>query len=304
MPPASRIALTSLVSDRTLVESARPLCGNRRERRGQIGLNQRVALVQRRAVGAGKHLAPTKASAPAVAGRSASVSAMSSATAKPSRARSIDGCSNSASVNLPEPYFSSASANPATVPGTPMPSAESRDFAISGLPSAPRKISRRGRGRRGLAIIDRDILVALRRVNHHEAAAADISGARIGHGHRKSGGHRGIDRIAAALEHIGADSCARVFPAPPPCRVRRPRHGLCRRRQARKRHGVAPARGRAASRRQSARVSRHSRRRWAAGKVIKIPPRVQTKPAPANTSAPASPRMLYGFRCWWQKAFP
>ena len=30
---------------------------------------------------------------------------------------------------------------PATVPGTPMLSAESRDFALSGLPSGPRKIS-------------------------------------------------------------------------------------------------------------------------------------------------------------------
>ena len=37
------------------------------------------------------------------------------------------------------------------------------------------------------------------------AAAADIAGARIGHRHRKAGGDRGIDRIAAALQHIGPD---------------------------------------------------------------------------------------------------
>ena len=71
-----------------------------------------------------------------------SVSAMSSATTKPSRASSMAGFRICASVNLPEPYFSSASANPATVPGTPMPSAELRDLSVSGLPSAPRKISR------------------------------------------------------------------------------------------------------------------------------------------------------------------
>ena len=37
-----------------------------------------------------------------------------------------------------EPWH--AIASPATVPGTPMPSAESRDLALSGLPSAPRKM--------------------------------------------------------------------------------------------------------------------------------------------------------------------
>ena len=42
-------------------------------------------------------------------------------------------------------------------------------------------------------------------MNHHEAAAADISGARIGHGHRKAGSDRGIDRIAALSQEVGAD---------------------------------------------------------------------------------------------------
>ena len=73
---------------------------------------------------------------------SGKVSAMSSVTTKPSRASSIAGLTICASVNLPEPYFSSASASPATVPGTPMPSAELRDLSVSGLPSAPRNMSR------------------------------------------------------------------------------------------------------------------------------------------------------------------
>ncbi len=47
--------------------------------------------------------------------------------------------------------------------------------------------------------------MAIRRVNHHEAAAADISRARIGHRHRETGGHRGIDRVAATPQHVGAD---------------------------------------------------------------------------------------------------
>ena len=134
-----------------------------------------------------------------------SVSAMSSATTKPSRASSMAGFRICASVNLPEPYFSSASANPATVPGTPMPSAELRDLSLIGLAVGPEKNIARRRRRRGLAIVDRDIFVALGGMDHHEAAAADIAGARIGHGQRKAGRDRGIDRIAALPQDVGAD---------------------------------------------------------------------------------------------------
>ena len=42
-------------------------------------------------------------------------------------------------------------------------------------------------------------------MNHHEAAAADVAGARIGDGQRKAGGDRGVDRIAALPEDVGAD---------------------------------------------------------------------------------------------------
>ena len=108
-------------------------------------------------------------------------------------------------MNLPEPYFSSASARPATVPGTPMPSAESRDLALSGLPSEPEENIARCRSRRGLAIIDRDVLVAVGEMDHHEAAAADIAGAGIGDGQRKTGRDRGIDRVAALPQNVGAD---------------------------------------------------------------------------------------------------
>ncbi len=43
-------------------------------------------------------------------------------------------------------------------------------------------------------------------MDHHETTAADVSGARIGHGHRKAGSHRRVDRVAAAPQHIGADA--------------------------------------------------------------------------------------------------
>ena len=59
----------------------------------------------------------------------------------PSRASWIAGAINCASVNRPEPYFVCARESPATVPGTPIASAESRDFCGSASPRWSRKIS-------------------------------------------------------------------------------------------------------------------------------------------------------------------
>ena len=75
------------------------------------------------------------------------------------------------------------------------------------------------RRRRGLAIIDRRCHpAAVGAVDHHEAAAADIAGARIGHRHGEADRDRGIDRIAAALAEYRrrcaprALSCATTMP--------------------------------------------------------------------------------------------
>ena len=48
-------------------------------------------------------------------------------------------------------------------------------------------------------------------MDHHEAAAADIAGARIGHRKGKAGGDGSIDRIAALPEDIGADLRGELF---------------------------------------------------------------------------------------------
>ena len=48
-------------------------------------------------------------------------------------------------------------------------------------------------------------------MDHHEAAAADVAGARIGHGQRKAGGDRGVDRIAALPQDVGADLRGEFF---------------------------------------------------------------------------------------------
>ena len=62
------------------------------------------------------------------------------------------------------------------------------------------------RGRRRLAVIDRHILVAAGEMDDHESAATDIAGARVGDGHREAGRHGGVNRIAALLQDIGADT--------------------------------------------------------------------------------------------------
>ena len=43
-------------------------------------------------------------------------------------------------------------------------------------------------------------------MDHHEAAAADIAGARIGHRQREADRDRGIHRVAAALQNVDADA--------------------------------------------------------------------------------------------------
>jgi hypothetical protein len=43
-------------------------------------------------------------------------------------------------------------------------------------------------------------------MDHHEAAAADIAGARISHGKSKTDRDRGIDGIAALLQDVSADA--------------------------------------------------------------------------------------------------
>ena len=205
IPPALRIPSTSIFATglhRNLAARGRRLpSASSPDRSGPAG-RPRAANRRRSA----KISSATTARAPTALCHCGSVSALSSATTKPSRASAIAGLSRSASVNLPEPYFSSASASPATVPGTPMPSAESRDFAGSGLPSAPRNIRALSRPARSRDNRWRCPRLRVGEMDHHEAAAADISGAGIGDRHGKAGRHRRIDGIAAARQNVRADS--------------------------------------------------------------------------------------------------
>src|SRR5262245_50522356 len=69
----------------------------------------------------------------------------------------------------------------------------------------------RRRSRRGLAIIDGSIDLALREVDQHVATTANIAGARIGHRQREAGRDCGIDRVASLLEYIDADAYRAAF---------------------------------------------------------------------------------------------
>ena len=54
-----------------------------------------------------------------------------------------------------------------------------------------------------LAIINRSRFTVLE-PDHHEAAAAEISGRRVSHGERKRNGDRSVNRVATALHDLDA----------------------------------------------------------------------------------------------------
>ena len=122
----------------------------------------------------------------------------------PSRASAIAGAIRSASVKRPEPYFRFGQREAGD--GARHADGERGVARLLRIGVALRveKGFVVDRGRRGLAIVDGGVL-AVGAVNHHEAAAADIAGARIGHSHREADRDRGIDRVAAALQNIDAD---------------------------------------------------------------------------------------------------
>ena len=90
---------------------------------------------------------------------------------------------------------------PATDPGTPIAL-----YPISLAPSMtlPLRVEihvARRRCRSLFAVVEK-VRLAIGHADQHEAAATDISGRRMHHGQRESGGHRGVDGIAAGLHDL------------------------------------------------------------------------------------------------------
>ncbi len=59
-----------------------------------------------------------------------------------------------------------------------------------------------GRRRRGLPVIDGDRLIEIGTMNQHEAAAAEVAGARQGDGEREADRDRRIDGVAPAFQDV------------------------------------------------------------------------------------------------------
>ena len=207
MPPALAHGGGDLLGDRAFVEAVRPVAARwlaacRRDRAAPAGRRR-----QQRAVAVEKNRAPRTASAPAAGCASGSESAMivfdreAVARERDRRRDQIGEREFAGAVFLHAPARA-----PRPCRARRSTSAESRDFCGSALPCASRNIVCGRRGRRGLAIVDRGIVAGLGEMDHHEAAAADIAGARIGHRHREADRDRGIDRVAAAIENIDADA--------------------------------------------------------------------------------------------------
>ena len=238
--------LRQFFGDRSFIEAARALFGDRGQRGGQIRLDQPVAVTQRRAIGTGERfcgIRPARHPAIHVGQRVGHVVGDDKTVA-----RQFDRWLD----DLRQREFAGAvffQRQRQARHGAGHADAERRiaRFVGVGLAVGAEIHVARGSCRRGLAIVDRDVFVALGGMDHHEAAAADIAGARIGHGQRKAGRDRGVDRVAALPQECRRRCGPRVFPAPPPCRVRRIRHEPWRD-PAAYRGGVAPAHGRRAGR--------------------------------------------------------
>ena len=190
--------------DRPLIKSARSLFGNRRERCGEVGLDQPVALFEGYAVVARERLRRIRpARHPPIHIRQRVGHVVGD---HKTVARQFDGgFQDLFERETARAVFLQRQRQPGDRAGhADAKCGISRLFGI-GLAVGSQKNVARDRTRRGLAIIYGDILVAPARMNHHKTAAADVSGARIGDGKRKAGGDRGVDRIAALPEDVGTD---------------------------------------------------------------------------------------------------
>ena len=184
--------------------SRRAVGGDRLERRGEIVEREVRRPAARFRRDADKMRADDGWLRERLRGQRAANSARSSWTRSPRGASAIAGAIRSAKVNLPEPYLRQASSRPATVPGTPMPSPLARLRRIGLAVGVEEHVLGRRR-RRGLAIVDGDRRSSVGAMDEHEAAAAEIAGARQGDGEREADRDRRVDRVAAALQDVEPD---------------------------------------------------------------------------------------------------
>ncbi len=187
--------------DRALVEGARAALGNRLQRVGEIELDQPVAGVQRLAAVLEQN-ARRRRPAPQPLGRLRQRIGGIVFDRKALLCQAYGRCDQIGErqfagtvLLLRQCKASNGSRHADGKPGI----ARLRRI---GLAFGVEEHGRRGGRRRGLAIVDGGVAaiqvsIGFGEMDHHEAAAADIAGARIGHRQREADRDRGIDRVAA-----------------------------------------------------------------------------------------------------------
>jgi hypothetical protein len=193
-----------LVGDRSLIKGERPLADDRIERRRKIGLHETVARLRHRSVRLQKNfLGRTVARELQLrAGNRRRQSLVHLEPFARKRDRGRDQLSERkfaraiAAMRIGEPRNRAGH--------THRKSAETRALRI-GLAFFVQKHIRGCGSGRGLAIVDRDGAVAFGKLDHHEAAAAQIAGFRQCHREGKTDGDGGVHRIAALTKNLHAD---------------------------------------------------------------------------------------------------
>ena len=203
-PPCAAAAARDRGGDRAAIKRVRPLLGDQRQGRREIGLHQPVAGLVAACRPARRKSRAASGSAASRSARAAMIAASARPSTNPSRASAIAGAMTAARPS--RPYRGcSARSSPITVPGTAggAVAVEARlaHDRAGGVEDTCRGVRR---ARRRLAEIDDACRLSVGAADQHEPAAADIAAARIDDGQRIADRDRGIDRIAAGCENAAA----------------------------------------------------------------------------------------------------
>ena len=194
-----------LVRDRTFVKSFRPVAGNRPQRDRKVGLQQILARHQHGAVAVEKNRRARLPARDARLGQRQCIGNVvddlhSVAGERDRRFDQFGERQFSGTVFFVRQRQTRDSARHADGQRR-----VARFFRIGFAVRVEKHFLGRGR-RRGFAIVDRGIFARLAEVNDHEAAAADIAGARVSHRKRKADRNRRVDRVAAAIQNFNPDT--------------------------------------------------------------------------------------------------
>ena len=191
-----------LLGDRAAIEGVRALVGDRLQRRGEVALDQAVAGLERRTVGAQEDL---RRFGIAFEARRESLenvgvgAAENEAVARQRDRRRHDLGAAHRAVFLERRVEAENRARRGD--GAPAVEARALDRRAGGV-----EIHRLGRRRRrGFAEVDEHVAMRRREMGDEESAAAEVAAAGIGHRLGEADRDRRVDRVAALAQNVGAD---------------------------------------------------------------------------------------------------